>query len=430
MWASGPHRRQLYQTCARGAMTMRVNCRPFAILACSFLLAVFSSAQAVPPVATRTAVEEKGFTWTETYEGSGNTDGFITDINSTVGYIFDEHFSMDMGVPYLFVRPSSSQTGTTSVAGMGNPYVGLRYSRKGPSLDFSTSLNGAVPAASSAKGLSTGRVTFDWDNHFAHEFGLFTPFFDVGLANSVPDTRFLHRPYTSLGKLAHFEGGSELDLGDKFSVSASGYYILPWGPQQTLLNTYLMSKRMDIRRVREELITRTIQHELARQQSFTDPLTEIYNRHSLEDMAGRFISHALRTKKPLAMMMIDVDRFKDVNTKFGHLTGDVVLAKTAALLKHSVRGSDAIFRYGGDEFLVILADTSSSDAGPVMERITEAVAEWNRAGRLKDFELSLSIGVADWSDGETLDELLDDADNRMYATKADRKLSKGTAAGI
>ena len=211
---------------------MRVNCRPFAILACSFLLAVFSPAQAVPPVTTKTAAEEKGFTWTETYEGSGNTDGFITDINSTVGYIFDEHFSMDMGVPYLFVRPSSSQTGTTSVAGMGNPYVGLRYSRKGPSLDFSTSLNGAVPAASSAKGLSTGRVTFDWDNHFAHEFGLFTPFFDVGLANSVPDTRFLHRPYTSLGKLAHFEGGSELDLGDKFSVSASGYYILPWGPQQ------------------------------------------------------------------------------------------------------------------------------------------------------------------------------------------------------
>src|SRR5229473_1055604 len=211
---------------------MRVHCRPFAILACSFLLAVSSLAQAVPPVATKTAAEEKGFTWTETYEGSGNTDGFITDINSTVGYIFDEHFSMDMGVPYLFVRPSSSQTGTTSVAGMGNPYVGLRYSRKGPSLDFSTSLNGSVPAASSAKGLSTGRVTFDWDNHFAHEFGLFTPFFDVGLANSVPDTRFLHRPYTSLGKLAHFEGGSELDLGDKFSVSASGYYILPWGAQQ------------------------------------------------------------------------------------------------------------------------------------------------------------------------------------------------------
>ena len=61
---------------------MRAHCRPFAILACSFLLAVSSLAQAGPPVATKTAVEEKGFSWTETYEGSGNTDGFITDINS------------------------------------------------------------------------------------------------------------------------------------------------------------------------------------------------------------------------------------------------------------------------------------------------------------------------------------------------------------
>jgi hypothetical protein len=75
-------------------------------------------------------------------------------------------------------------------------------------------------------------VTFDWDNHFAHGFDRLTPFLDVGVANSVPDTRFLHRPYTSLGPLTHFEGGSELDLGDKFSVSASGYYILPWGAQQ------------------------------------------------------------------------------------------------------------------------------------------------------------------------------------------------------
>jgi hypothetical protein len=214
---------------------MRVHCRLFAILAGSCLLAVSALGEAVPAAAGKTAVEEKGFTLTETYEGSGNTDGFITDIDSTVGYIFNPHFSINMGVQYLFVNPSSSytsKTGTTSASGMGNPSLGFRYSRKGPVLDFSTGVNGAFPVASSAKGLSTGRVTFDWDNHFAHGFDLFTPFLDVGVANSVPDTRFLKRPYTSLGTLAHFEGGSELDLGDKFSVSASGYYLLPWGAQQ------------------------------------------------------------------------------------------------------------------------------------------------------------------------------------------------------
>jgi len=181
-------------------------------------------------------VEQNGFTWTETFEGSGNTDGFITDIDSTVGYTFGKHFAMDMGVPYLFFQPSTSKTGATSASGMGNPYLGLTYSAKGSALDFSTSLNSAIPTASTAKGLSTGHVTVDWNNHFAHEFDLFTPFVNLGFANSIADTRFLHRPYISYGDIAHFEGGSELDLGDKFSVTASGYYILPWGPQQVFLS--------------------------------------------------------------------------------------------------------------------------------------------------------------------------------------------------
>ena len=181
--------------------------------------------------------------------------------------------------------------------------------------------------------------------------------------------------------------------------------------------------------MREELISRTIQQELTQQQSFTDPLTEIYNRQSLEDMAGRFISQARRSKKSLTFMLIDVDQFKQVNTKFGHLTGDVVLANTAALLKHSVRGSDAVFRYGGDEFLVILADTSKVDARHVVDRIRTGLADWNRAKHLDNFVLSLSIGVAEWEEGKTVEALLDSADNQMYAAKADQKLSKGQAAG-
>ena len=214
---------------------MKFECRLLAILACSCLLAATALAEAGPSAATKTAGEEKGFTLTETYEGSADADGFISDINSTVGYIFNPHFSISTGVPYLFVSPSTSKTGATSASGMGNPSLGVRYSRKGPLFDFSTGMNGAFPIASSAKGLSTGRVTFDWDNHFAHGFDRLTPFLDVGVANSVPDTRFLHRPYTSLGTLAHFEGGSELDLSEKFSVSASGYYILPWGAQQIFI---------------------------------------------------------------------------------------------------------------------------------------------------------------------------------------------------
>lgn len=150
--------------------------------------------------------------------------------------------------------------------------------------------------------------------------------------------------------------------GIHFEITVSRTLVLGLMLLLALLNTYLLTRRLEIRRARRELISRTIQQEMVQQQSFTDPLTQVYNRHCLEDMAGRFMNQASRSKKPLTLMLIDVDRFKQVNTRFGHLTGDVVLANTAALLKHSVRGSDAVFRYGGDEFLVILADTSTTDS--------------------------------------------------------------------
>ena len=105
-----------------------------------------------------------------------------------------------------------------------------------------------------------------------------------------------------------------------------------------------------------------MQNELVRLQSSTDPLTEVYNRRSLEGMAGRFISHARRLRSPLTFVLIDVDRFKEVNTRFGHLTGDFVLTEVASMLRGAVRGSDAVIRYGGDEFLIILADTGKVGA--------------------------------------------------------------------
>jgi diguanylate cyclase (GGDEF)-like protein len=219
--------------------------------------------------------------------------------------------------------------------------------------------------------------------------------------------------------------------GIHFEITVSRTLVLGLMVLLALLNTYLVTRRLEIRRTRRELISRTVQQEVLQQQSFTDPLTQVYNRHCLEDMAGRFMSQARRSKKPLTLMLIDLDGFKQANTRFGHLTGDVVLANTAALLKDSVRGSDAVFRYGGDEFLIILADTSTTDARHVVERIRKRLADWNRAGHLENFELSLSIGVAEWAEGKTLDVVLDSADHKMYAAKEEHhKLTRGQAAGV
>jgi diguanylate cyclase (GGDEF)-like protein len=115
--------------------------------------------------------------------------------------------------------------------------------------------------------------------------------------------------------------------------------------------------------------------------------------------------------------MVDVDRFKEVNTRFGHITGDLVLSEVAGLLRSSTRGSDAVVRYGGDEFLIILANTSQRNAGIVAQRISDHLGHWNEGRHLEGFQLTVSIGAAQWADGQTLDEVLDAADADMYTYK-------------
>jgi diguanylate cyclase (GGDEF)-like protein len=195
-----------------------------------------------------------------------------------------------------------------------------------------------------------------------------------------------------------------------------------------LFNTYVITRRLQLRRTREQVISATIQSELARLQSFTDPLTEVYNRRALDEIARRFMSHAKRLKKPLTFMMVDVDHFKNVNTRFGHLMGDFVLAEVANVLRGAVRGADAVVRYGGDEFLVILADANFQGGHVVVDRTARLLADWNRAGHLKNFELTFSIGLAEWSEGTALDEMLDRADREMYSTKATYKESSTSSS--
>src|SRR5204862_2820639 len=128
--------------------------------------------------------------------------------------------------------------------------------------------------------------------------------------------------------------------------------------------------------------------------SFTDPLTEIYNRRSLDRLAGQFISQARRRGSALCLLMIDADNFKKINTRFGHLTGDFVLAEIAGILKTMIRGSDAVVRYGGAEFLMLLADTTATGAEVVVERIHGKLDDWNTAAKLEDFQISVSIGTS------------------------------------
>jgi len=204
----------------------------FATLALIATLCGMTAAQAAP---AQSVNDDKGFTSYVQFAGTSNSDGQVYKLDPSVGYNFSGHFGMDVGIPVYFVRASSTAAGTTSTNGIGNPYVDVRVKYLNPILNFGSVLTGYAPAGDSKKGLSTGRGTFDWTNHFDRSFFSLTPFAEVGIANTITDSLLFERPFTTFGFNTHLQGGVKYSLWKVFSVGASGYDILPTG-QQTVFS--------------------------------------------------------------------------------------------------------------------------------------------------------------------------------------------------
>lgn len=153
-------------------------------------------------------------------------------------------------------------------------------------------------------------------------------------------------------------------------------------------------------------------------QAIHDVLTGVYNRRFFNAVIEREMARSKRYEHPVAFLMIDVNRFKEVNDQFGHLMGDRVLQAVADVLQQSVRESDTVIRYGGDEFLVILPETNGN-AGPAVDRIRAGIAERNVENPLLDFPVTLAIGVDHWhpDDPRSIESVLIEADRRMYEDK-------------
>ena len=174
----------------------------------------------------------KGWTLYESFEGSSNSFGQVNRLDSTAGYNFNKYFGVDAGVPVYFVNASSSTSGTRSANGLGDAYVDLKLTVKNPLVNYGSTLRGSVPTGDTNKGLSSGRATFDWTNHFDRRFGRVTPFANLGIANTVSDTRVFVRPFTSLGTVGHFEAGAEFELLPFLNFAASAYDVAPTGQQK------------------------------------------------------------------------------------------------------------------------------------------------------------------------------------------------------
>lgn len=163
----------------------------------------------------------------------------------------------------------------------------------------------------------------------------------------------------------------------------------------------------------------TVQEEL-KILATTDPLTHLFNRRYFTDASANIFNLALRYKKPLSLIMIDIDKFKNVNDTYGHQIGDSVLVELANLLQESRRNSDYICRYGGEEFVILLPETDQNNAIFLAEEIRKKIESCDvtlENNQIIKFTISLGVSEIDTNNDTTIDQIINRADKALYIAK-------------
>lgn len=160
--------------------------------------------------------------------------------------------------------------------------------------------------------------------------------------------------------------------------------------------------------------------ETLKYQSVRDPLTNLFNRRYMEEALQRELLRAARDQNPVSVLMADIDHFKQFNDAFGHEAGDILLQDIGSLLSAGIRGGDIACRYGGEEFLLILADTDLQSACERAEKLQEQVRNMHVRHRGEILRrITLSIGVAAFPQhGSSASQIVTAADQALYQAKA------------
>jgi len=184
-----------------------------------------------------------------------------------------------------------------------------------------------------------------------------------------------------------------------------------------VLAVYMMRREVELQKYRLASMQQILAARMDHAYSLIDATTNVFSRSLLRNLLQGEVARAERNSRPLALLMCDLNNFKLVNDRYGHLMGDYVLAQMAGILKTCVRGSDYVVRYGGDEFLLVLPETDQAGAEVVRERIQQRVVEWNGESRLDNLQVTVSIGLYLHVAGQSPDQDVAEADARMYGDK-------------
>lgn len=257
----------------------------------------------------------------------------------------------------------------------------------------------------------------------------------IGYDNSVRNKRHLfcsgHGPYRRK-TMALAE--QLISAGTKFKdmcASQNGHYAYKWifetiDDSGILLilkkGQELSNEEMELINQSLEILADSLQRGLEYEDLFerasNDPLTGLANRRVFDDRIGCMMDGARRYKHPLTMILMDLDKFKDINDNLGHQVGDEVLVSVANLLSNAVRSTDLLVRIGGDEFVLVLDNTDLESARVLAERLCNGVDGLDVWAN-QSSKLGISIGLAELQEGETLRQWFERTDDILYNAKAE-----------
>lgn len=161
----------------------------------------------------------------------------------------------------------------------------------------------------------------------------------------------------------------------------------------------------------------SILYQKALKAAHSDALTGLNNRSALDKVLKREVDISIRHEIPLSLIVLDIDYFKSINDQYGHAVGDKVLQNLSRCIEHEIRGCDMLFRYGGEEFVIVLTNTDLKGAELLSERIRNAVINENFIVNNATIPIRISLGVAQIENNEDAEELFVKTDTALYEAK-------------
>ena len=199
---------------------------------------------------------------------------------------------------------------------------------------------------------------------------------------------------------------------EAINIGASDFVIKPVRLEELLLRLKRVLKERELTKERIRMM------EKLQRLAVTDGLTKLYNSRSFYSQLETEVDRVNRYKHPLSLLLLDLDHFKDYNDNYGHLEGDKVLVRFSQIIKSCLRANDSAYRYGGEEFTVILPETGAAEAKTVGQRIRAALEnERFSPDNGEAVVITISIGVTEYHPKEELAAFIKRADKAMYLSK-------------